>query len=104
MTRKLLLVAAFGALYSICAAVAALSAVGAAVSGFEPGTAPASAATVRVLGAFADGLMMPLVPLFHPRGLWTYPLIFGNGIIWGSVLIVLWNLVRRRRRESVRAA
>ena len=96
MTRNVLVVTAFGVLYTLCAAAVGVLAVGAALSGFEPGTTAASATTVRFLGALATGMMLPLVPLFDPREWWAYPLIFANGVIWASALIAVRSLMRHR--------
>ena len=94
MTRKVLFVAAFGLLYTVGTAWVMVSAMGAALSGFEPGEPRASAATIQVLELLMQALVFPLIPLFapHARGQWFYLLIFGNGVLWGVALVALWRV------------
>jgi hypothetical protein len=103
MTRKEAFVLTFAMLYTIATPLAAVSAMGAALSGFDPGTTPASDATLLFWGTLSKALLFPLVFLFDSRGPLSYLLIFGNGIIWGSVLVGLSTLAQRHwpRRSHI---
>lgn len=101
MTRKVLFIAAFALLYTAAAACSMVLAMGAALTGLEPGEPKASTATIQLFDLLTQGMMFPLIPLFGSHGApawWGYHLlIFGNGVLWGVVLVVLWRAVTRRR-------
>jgi hypothetical protein len=106
MKRKVLFVAVFAALYTITTPIVGVMALGAAMSGFEPGHRVAAPATIWFFGALSDLLMLPLMPFLAPHGApayWGYAIIFANGAIWGTALVALWNIVRRWR-AAIRAA
>jgi hypothetical protein len=99
MMRKMLFIAVFGLGYTVGTAWVMVSAMGAALSGFEPGEPRASAATIELLELLMQALMFPLIPLVapHARGQWFYLLVFGNGVLWGVALVALWSALTRSR-------
>ena len=99
MMRKVLFIAVFGVLYAVGTVWVMVSAMGAALSGFEPGEPRASAATIQAFELLMQGLQFPLISLFapHAQGEWFYLLVFGNGVLWGVALVALWSALIHRR-------
>jgi hypothetical protein len=99
MIRRALFVVVFALLYTAATLWAMVSSVGAAVGGFEPGSSRASAATIQFFDLLSGALMFPFVSLFAPRGApWpvTWLLMFGNGVLWAVMVLVLWSAASRR--------
>lgn len=97
--RKALFMITFALLYTAVTIWAMISAVGAAVGGFEPGEQRASEARIQFFDVLSQVLMFPFVSLFAPHGApfpLGYVLMFGNGVLWAVVLVALWSAVRRR--------
>ena len=97
--RRVLFVVVFALLYTAATLWAMVSSLGAAVSGFEPGSPRASEATIQFFDLLSGALMFPFVSLFAPHGApWplTWLLMFGNGVFWAVVIVVLWSAVSRR--------
>jgi hypothetical protein len=95
MTRKILFIIGFALLHSAMTLFAGMSALGAAMQGFEKGPAT-SPSTVKLYGNVADVLSFPLGRL-DPRiapGSWGWLLLMGNGMLWACVLVAAWSGAR----------
>lgn len=107
MTRKLLFLCAFGLVYTIGTMFLIVTTMGAAMSGFEPGTKQVGPMAWRTLSTLSDMVMLPFGPLFGPRGapgLWGYSVIFANGVAWGTVVLAGWCVLKRAARNHAKAA
>jgi hypothetical protein len=107
MTRKLLFLCVFGVVYTVGAMILILTTMGAAMSGFEPGSRPVGPLVWRILSTLTEVVMLPFGPLLLPRGargLWGYALIYANGVAWGMILLAGWHFLERSRRNHPKAA
>ena len=107
MTRKLLFLSAFGLVYTVATAFLILTTMGAAMSGFEPGTEPVGATTWRILSTLTEVVMLPFGPLLRSRGapgLWGDALFFANGVAWGALLLAGRHVLQRVRRSHAKTA
>lgn len=101
MNRKLLFVFVFAMLHTAGTTLLVLLTMGAAMSGFEPGTKPVAPGTWRLLSSATGVLMLPFGAIIGPEGapgLWGYVLFFANGIVWGTLVLATWHLLNRIRR------
>lgn len=97
----------FGLVYTVGAVFLILTTMGAAMSGFEPGTKPVGPMAWRALSTLTEMVMLPFGPLFTQhgtRGLWGYAIIYANGVAWGTMVLVSWTVLRRTRRNHPEAA
>jgi hypothetical protein len=107
MKRQLLFLSVFAVLHTVATVFLGLTAMGAAMSGFEPGTQPVSPETWRVISALTDLAILPFGPLVGPRGapgLWGYAVVLANGFAWGVLVLACWHALRYLRRRHARAA
>lgn len=98
--RKILFVVAFALAHTAVTVWAVMSALGAAVGGFDTGTS-ANPQVVWFYSTVANILLFPMStvdPQIAP-GLWGWLLFFGNGLMWGSVLVAVWSSASWMRRR-----
>jgi hypothetical protein len=103
MTRRILFALAFALAHTAVTIWALISALGATMSGFEPGATQASPARVRFFGGVVDTLMFPLGRLDLPgaTGLWGHLILLTNGLLWAAVILACWTAVDRLRARRI---
>jgi hypothetical protein len=95
--KKTLLVLWLAAVHVLVSVVVIMLNLGAAMSGFEPGTKPVSPQRTALLDALARLLLFPIAwaasRLGMPSGL-DYLLLFLNGLLWAAVIVVTGTRLR----------